>query len=424
MIEELMSDYGGRLFIAVGGVGLGFLCLVAVLLMLRRRSGPSPFLRGGKNRQPRLQVLDAAAVDARRRIVLVRRDDVEHLVMIGGPTDVVIESGIRPQGLQTVGYAEQGGETTSLSDETPAEPRLQAPPRQISSAGERLASATVARSPAAEPVAAVAPQPAAQAAVERPVSARPTTQRPIPERPLPERTAAQRPVATPPVERQMAEPAAPHVTAEAPVRDMPPTPQPRPAQTARPVEPPAPDVLPEPAAPMPTSLMSAAPMSAAPISVTPVSAPAIPAAERRQTENAAPDIGAATDALDAARQRVFHPTPQAPAPAASIPSPAPFEITAPAAAAPAIVANAQPPQAPVSPAPSRPLGSDFDRILEEEMANNLALERDGAEPATSVPALPPRDPAQPRVTGATPDPSLQTEIARIFGEMSVNRNDR
>jgi hypothetical protein len=51
-------------------------------------------VRGGKNRQPRLQVLDAAAVDARRRLVLVRRDGIEHLIMIGGPTDIVIESGI------------------------------------------------------------------------------------------------------------------------------------------------------------------------------------------------------------------------------------------------------------------------------------------------------------------------------------------
>jgi hypothetical protein len=35
-----------------------------------------------------------------------------------------------------------------------------------------------------------------------------------------------------------------------------------------------------------------------------------------------------------------------------------------------------------------------------------------------------RDPVNPRVTGATPEPSLQTEIARIFGEMSVTRDDR
>jgi len=33
-------------------------------------------------------------VDARRRLVLIKRDNVEHLLMIGGPTDIVVESGI------------------------------------------------------------------------------------------------------------------------------------------------------------------------------------------------------------------------------------------------------------------------------------------------------------------------------------------
>ena len=44
----------------------------------------------------RLDVVDQAAVDGRRRRVLVRRDDVEHLIMTGGPVDVVIETGIEP----------------------------------------------------------------------------------------------------------------------------------------------------------------------------------------------------------------------------------------------------------------------------------------------------------------------------------------
>jgi flagellar protein FliO/FliZ len=47
-----------------------------------------------RGRQPRLAVLEHASVDARRRLILVRRDNVEHLVMIGGPTDVVVEGNI------------------------------------------------------------------------------------------------------------------------------------------------------------------------------------------------------------------------------------------------------------------------------------------------------------------------------------------
>jgi hypothetical protein len=41
--------------------------------------------------------MDATAVDSHRRLVLVRRDDVEHLILIGGPTDVVVEQNIRLQ---------------------------------------------------------------------------------------------------------------------------------------------------------------------------------------------------------------------------------------------------------------------------------------------------------------------------------------
>ena len=44
--------------------------------------------------EPRLGVIEQASVDARRRLVLIRRDGVEHLIMTGGPVDVVIETGI------------------------------------------------------------------------------------------------------------------------------------------------------------------------------------------------------------------------------------------------------------------------------------------------------------------------------------------
>src|SRR5262249_29558367 len=44
--------------------------------------------------QPRLAVIDQAIVDSRRRLVLIRRDNVEHLLIIGGPSGVVVEQNI------------------------------------------------------------------------------------------------------------------------------------------------------------------------------------------------------------------------------------------------------------------------------------------------------------------------------------------
>jgi flagellar protein FliO/FliZ len=50
---------------------------------------------GLRGRQPRLSVIERTNVDgARRWLYLVRRDNIEHLVMIGGPTDIVVESNI------------------------------------------------------------------------------------------------------------------------------------------------------------------------------------------------------------------------------------------------------------------------------------------------------------------------------------------
>ena len=45
-------------------------------------------------RERRLEIVEHASLDGRRKLVLIRRDDVEHLLMTGGPVDVVVETGI------------------------------------------------------------------------------------------------------------------------------------------------------------------------------------------------------------------------------------------------------------------------------------------------------------------------------------------
>lgn len=62
--------------------------------LVRRLAGNRLGANANRGRMPRLAVIDAAAVDGRRRLVLVRRDNVEHLLMIGGPTDIVVEPNI------------------------------------------------------------------------------------------------------------------------------------------------------------------------------------------------------------------------------------------------------------------------------------------------------------------------------------------
>lgn len=91
---------------------LGALILLLVILIIVRVVRGltfGTFVAGGRNRKTRLAVMDATAVDSHRRLVLVRRDDVEHLVLIGGPTDIVVEQNIRLQ--------------TAARRPAPAEPR-------------------------------------------------------------------------------------------------------------------------------------------------------------------------------------------------------------------------------------------------------------------------------------------------------------
>ena len=70
-----------RFFIAF----LLVLALIGVGAWLLRRFGGQRLEAMTRGRQPRLAVIDAAAVDGRRRLILIRRDNVEHLLMIGGP---------------------------------------------------------------------------------------------------------------------------------------------------------------------------------------------------------------------------------------------------------------------------------------------------------------------------------------------------
>jgi hypothetical protein len=84
-----------------GGFGGFFLAFIAVLALiglaawlLRRFAGNRLGASANRGRMPRLAVVDAAAVDGRRRLVLVRRDNIEHLIMIGGPSDIVVEPNI------------------------------------------------------------------------------------------------------------------------------------------------------------------------------------------------------------------------------------------------------------------------------------------------------------------------------------------
>lgn len=72
---------------------LGFvLALIGGGYWLLKRSGLR--IAGAPVGGSRLAVVEIRALDSRRRLVLIRRDDKEHLLLLGPATEIVIETGI------------------------------------------------------------------------------------------------------------------------------------------------------------------------------------------------------------------------------------------------------------------------------------------------------------------------------------------
>ncbi|GAB4348739.1 MAG: flagellar biosynthetic protein FliO [Oricola sp.] len=170
MHDWLVATFGeqGALYATYGGGAIGILVLIWVLWFWTRRVSGGVFVHGGRGRKPRLAVVDAAAVDSHRRIVLVRRDDVEHLVMIGGHNDFVIERGI---GAEIAAPAQEPAQQPKEPQEPPAG-RLQKPLREAPGTERREPAAVEKpverKAPpppplAVEPKPEPAPRPAAQA---------------------------------------------------------------------------------------------------------------------------------------------------------------------------------------------------------------------------------------------------------------------
>ncbi len=149
---------------AIIALALVLLLVVIAGLILRRVAGGGLKLTGQANRarQPRLGIVDIFEMDRQRQLVLLRRDNVEHLVMIGGPNDLVIEASILRTGARAqVPMAAEGLELPPLPEQVVVTPPLplRRPPQM---APEPVpASVPTPLSPPAPPPPTIAPTPAA-----------------------------------------------------------------------------------------------------------------------------------------------------------------------------------------------------------------------------------------------------------------------
>jgi flagellar protein FliO/FliZ len=234
VLDQILGDIPTPLKFVIAFAVIILLIVVAVWLGRRfggQRFGPAAAT--GRSRQPRLGVLDVLAVDGRRRLVIVRRDNVEHLIMIGGPNDVVVESGILrvPAGMT----AQRDAPAVLPADPAPSRT---APPQPVPpSPGPRVAPAAERAQPERQQPKTVEAPPIVPA--QRVAAAQPAQQRPPapPARPAPQAEA--------PAARPQPAPARPAPPVEAPKPTepagedrptaQPPAPQPAPTAGPRPV---------------------------------------------------------------------------------------------------------------------------------------------------------------------------------------------
>ncbi len=94
-MQFLTSLFGGSsnaILNVVLALGIVLILIVLGLWALKLLSKASGNVGRGRNR--RLMVVDQLPLDTRRQLLIIRRDNVEHLILTGGPQDVVIETGI------------------------------------------------------------------------------------------------------------------------------------------------------------------------------------------------------------------------------------------------------------------------------------------------------------------------------------------
>ena len=73
--------------------------VVAAILALAaaaRHFGLSPRVTGVRGAARRLSIVEVLSVDAKRRLILVKRDDAEYLILLGPTSDLLVDSSIRP----------------------------------------------------------------------------------------------------------------------------------------------------------------------------------------------------------------------------------------------------------------------------------------------------------------------------------------
>jgi len=82
-------DYMRFVFALIFVVGL-----IGGAAILARRFGLAPgAATGGRAAQKRLEIVETLMLDPKRRLLIIRRDDQQHLIVLGTESEMVVEQG-------------------------------------------------------------------------------------------------------------------------------------------------------------------------------------------------------------------------------------------------------------------------------------------------------------------------------------------
>jgi flagellar protein FliO/FliZ len=136
-ITSLFGGSGNTVLTAAFALGAVIVAILLVLWLLKLVFRASGNAVRGRNR--RLAVVDSLALDPKRQLLIIRRDNVEHLILVGGPQDMVVEAGITVEEATAAQPARRPVPMVATRKPAPAKASAAAP------------AAAVAAQPASEP---------------------------------------------------------------------------------------------------------------------------------------------------------------------------------------------------------------------------------------------------------------------------------
>lgn len=435
-------------------IAIGVILVLLVLLGLFARQIKDGRLRikgqgGGRTRQPRLGVVDIHDLDRQRQLVLIRRDNVEHLIMIGGASDVVVEANIVRSGARAavpaqaeIGVPERPLPFDTLVPQEPARPELAedlrraAPPAPVAPAPSAVepplpptrsvprpaqtltqAEAAVAAATAAGGIAAIggAALSRAQAAPAAPLPTAPTPNFTRDHAPAPAASVGELDDMARQLDEALKRPFSAVRPSNAPA-NVPAEPAPPPVEPAPlPAEPAPPPVEPRPE-PAPAVIVPPAPAGAAP-RVVPLDVEAeleMALGLKPERITPKPPIFASPVFAPSIAPKPFEPPPP--------PKPEPVVAPEPVAVEPLPEPEPEPEIEPAAEAAEPQMGEEFEAIPTEQQADE-AEASDAADepapeepkPAPAAPAPEPKPESEPKAIDPFSVDAIEAEFARLLG---------